>query len=116
VISAVDHIDLKVPDLRAASEFLQVLGFEVLRDSGDSVELALPGEDQVKIEVREDPSLSATQVDHIAFRVDDGLAALADLKARGVVFDRERATIARTGRVVSNFRDPAGGKWQLAEA
>lgn len=114
MITAVDHIDLKVPDLRSMVAFLELLGFDVLRDGGDSVELALPGDGQVRFEVREAAGLDHATIDHIAFRADDD-TALERLKALGINFDRERATIARTGRTVSNFRDPAGGKWQLAE-
>ena len=114
MITAVDHIDLKVPHLVTMVAFLELLGFDIVRDDGDSVELALPGGSQVRFEVREDPALAAVTIDHIALRAD-GPSALDRLKARGIQFEREKATIARTGRTVSNFRDPAGGKWQLAE-
>ena len=115
MITAIDHIDVKTPSLADTVGFLSVLGFRPLREGSDSVELSLPGENQVTIEVREDPALDTVVADHVALRLEGGVEALEDLKARGISFDRERATIARTGRIVSNLRDSHGGKWQLAE-
>ena len=113
-LTRVDHIDLKTPDLAATRAYFEALGLDVVRDTGSSIEMALPGAGQVVFEIREDASLAQLTVDHVAFGIA-GPEALDELKTRGISFDRERATVARTGRIVSNFRDPNGGKWQLAE-
>lgn len=113
----VDHIDLRVPDLGEAEAFFVSIGMIVIRrtaDSRRSIELALPGEHQVVFEVREDPSVPSTVVDHVAFR-SDGSGTVELLKRSGVNFTREHHMVADTGRTVSNFTDVAGGKWQIAE-
>ncbi|MFJ6199204.1 VOC family protein [Micromonospora sp. NPDC092111] len=112
----VDHIDLKVPDLEAAVEFFTSVGLRVVRRMAErgSVELALPGENQVLFEVRHDPTVESTKIDHVAFAVDDPAASINQIKAAGGTFSRERHP-THTGRTVSNFLDPHGGKWQLVE-
>jgi methylmalonyl-CoA/ethylmalonyl-CoA epimerase len=111
----VDHIDVRVPDLAVTVRFLEQLGLDVVRRlpaPRESAEMALPGAGQVIFEIRE-ADVAATTVDHIAFAADE--TAVAELKARGITFDRERALIAATGRRVSNLCDPSGARWQLAE-
>lgn len=115
MITRVDHIDLKVPDISATVAFLRQLGLTTVRDDGDSVEVTLPGPNQVRFEVREDRTLDAIRVDHVAFTVEDAATTLTELKNKGIEFDRERITIGRTGRTVSNITGPHGFKWQLAE-
>ena len=116
MLERIDHIDLRVPSMPLAETFFTSLGFKVIRrydaDRG-SIEMVLPGDLQVVFEIREDPSTTTTTVDHIAFRAD---ASTADqLVANGLDFSRLHHPVSATGRVVSNFVDPFGGKWQLAE-
>jgi methylmalonyl-CoA/ethylmalonyl-CoA epimerase len=112
----VDHIDLKVPDLESTVDFFASLGFEVVRRMAErgSVEMVLPGENQVMFEVRQDSKLKSTKVDHIAFAIDDPDTSIEQIKAAGGRFINEHNPTP-TGRVVSNFLDLHGGKWQLAE-
>lgn len=112
----VDHIDIKVPNLAESVEFFTSIGFEVLRrmEERGSVEIALPGENQVMFELRADDKITASKIDHIAFAVDDPDATIDLIKSAGVTFSREHHPTP-TGRTVSNFVDSAGGKWQLAE-
>jgi catechol 2,3-dioxygenase-like lactoylglutathione lyase family enzyme len=117
MLTAVDHIDLKVPNLEQAETFFTGIGMRVVRrtaDSRRSVELALPGENQVIFEIREDVSVTGTVIDHVAFRADSP-ATVEHLKGGGVAFTREHHLVVDTGRTVSNFVDVAGGKWQIAE-
>jgi catechol 2,3-dioxygenase-like lactoylglutathione lyase family enzyme len=114
----VDHIDLKVPDLEEAADFFKGIGMVEVRRTNParrSVELALPGDNQVLFEIREDKSLEKTVIDHVAFSVDSTAATLDELKSVGVTFSREGHLVVDTGRRVSNFQDPRGGKWQLSE-
>ncbi|GAA1022664.1 hypothetical protein Aple_092410 [Acrocarpospora pleiomorpha] len=118
MLTRIDHIDLRVPVLADAVAFFTTLGLRQVRAFGpprQSVEMALPGPDQVLLEIREDPAVTGTTVDHIAFAADDDRAALDALKAAGLSFSREAHLVATTGRRVSNFTDPHGGKWQLTE-
>ena len=70
MLEAVDHIDLKVPDLEQAVAWFAGLGLVERRRLPErkSVELALPGEGQVVFELREDATLEAFVIDHVAFR------------------------------------------------
>jgi methylmalonyl-CoA/ethylmalonyl-CoA epimerase len=116
MLIAVDHIDLKVPNLEEAEKFFLGIGMHVLRRTPEarrSVELALPG-DQVIFEIREDTTVTGTVVDHVAFRADNP-ETVAQLRDAGVTFTREHHLVVDTGRTVSNFVDAAGGKWQIAE-
>lgn len=115
MLNAVDHIDLRVPDLEQAVSFLDKLGLQVLRRTEPprrSVEMALPGEHQVVFELRES-DVAGTTVDHIAFRASS--SAVPHLIGQGLTFDSEHVIVGATGRTVSNLRDPFGGRWQLAE-
>ena len=117
MLTAVDHIDLKVPNLEEAERFFLGLGMQVVRrtaDSRRSVELALPGENQVIFEIREDTGITTTVIDHVAFRAD-AAHTVEQLRDAGVTFTREHHLVVDTGRTVSNFVDAAGGKWQIAE-
>lgn len=114
-LKRVDHIDLRVGDVEASVDFFKQLGFIEIRRAPagrGSVEVALPGPDQVVFEIR--PGNGKSGVDHIAFRVEDG-SALGALKQRGITFDKELNFVKDTGRTVSNFRDPTGTRFQLTD-
>ena len=117
MLLAVDHIDLKVPDLEQAERFFLGIGMRIVRrtsDSRRSIEVALPGDNQIVFEIREDATVSGTVIDHVAFRAD-GPDTVDALKESGVTFTKEHHLVVDTGRTVSNFVDAAGGKWQIAE-
>ncbi|CAG0954521.1 partial lactoylglutathione lyase, partial [Anaerolineae bacterium] len=79
-----------------------------------SVEVALPGEDQVVFEVRQAEEGDKPGINHVAFKVENS-DTLAEIKARGIQFDREANFVKDTGRTVSNMRDPHGNRWQLTD-
>lgn len=117
MLTRVDHIDFKVPDLSVALEFFAGLGLVEVRrtPARGSVEVALPGAGQVIFELREDPSLDAFVMDHIAFGSTDQAADVAALTAAGRTFSRENTFIPVTGKTISDFTDPHGQRWQLSD-
>jgi catechol 2,3-dioxygenase-like lactoylglutathione lyase family enzyme len=117
MIQRLDHIDLRVPSVPDAETFFAKLGFTTLRRHGGgrgSIEMALPGTNQVFFEIREDLSVTATTIDHVALALSNPEATVEALQSTGVEFTRTHHRTP-TGRTVSNFTDPFGGKWQLAE-
>lgn len=111
-----DHIDIKVADLDATIHVLLLAGMKVLRKAPpprNSVEMALPGENQIVIELHPAKENGFTGVHHIAFRTDG--SDLDRLKNEGIVFSTENQFIAATGRTVSSFKDPNGLIWQLTD-
>lgn len=117
VLTRVDHIDLKVPDLSVALDFFAALGMVEVRrtPARGSVEVALPGEGQVVFELREDTTLDAFLIDHLAFGSTDQAADVATLRAAGRPFSRENTFIPVTGKTISDFTDPYGSRWQLSD-
>lgn len=117
VLTRVDHIDLKVPDLAVALDFFAAMGFlEVRRTPArGSVEVALPGDGQVIFELREDPTLDRFVMDHIAFGSSDQAADAAVLAEAGRSFSRTNTFIPVTGKTISDFTDPYGCRWQLSD-
>lgn len=118
MITRLDHIDLKVPNLAAAIAFLEQLGLRIVRRTDPergSVEMALPGDGEVIFELREDATLPATTLNHIAFTTDDAGAELDRLRNAGIQVTKERAFIKHSGRTISNIADPSGAPWQLTD-
>lgn len=117
MLTRVDHIDLKVPDLAVALEFFAGMGFAEVRrtPARGSVEVALPGDGQVIFELREDPTLDRFVMDHIAFGSTDQAADAAALAASGRSFSRTNTFIPVTGKTISDFTDPYGNRWQLSD-
>nr|WP_241428966.1 VOC family protein [Agrococcus sp. ARC_14] len=117
-MTRIDHIDLKVPDLEATVVFLQTLGMQEVRRTAPergTVEIAFPGDGQVVIELREDRSLSATTLNHIAVSSDALDADTDALHGAGVPVLKRSSFIRDTGRTVANISDPAGSAWQLTD-
>ena len=115
MLTKVDHIDLKVPNLEQSVAFLKSIGLVEKRrsEARGSVELQLPGEDQVVFELRLHNS-DKTVLNHVAFRVEiqDDVEAL---EAQGIVFKNKHKLIADTGRTVSGIMDYSGLNWQLTD-
>ncbi|MDF1705323.1 MAG: VOC family protein [Aeromicrobium sp.] len=118
MLSRVDHIDVRTPDFDGTVQFFRDLGLEVVRETDPergSVELALPGPDQVVFEVRVDPAAEKTYVHHVAFHAPDEPSAIDGLAARGISFSKTHALIQHTGRTISNAHDAGGGTWQVTD-
>lgn len=119
MIQQVDHIDLKVPNLQKHIEFFTALGFEMVRQTDPergSVEMALPGANQVVFEVREDASLTETVLGHIALSSTSADEDLILLKDQNIPVLKSNHFIAGSGRSISNFADPTGMVWQLSHS
>lgn len=116
MLTQVDHIDMRVNDLEATVGTLKKMGLQEKRRTPaprSSVEMALPGENQVTFELR--PANGNPQgVHHVAFR-QSRPEDVEVLKEQGIVFKTEHATIKDTGRTVSSFPDPNGIMWQLTD-
>jgi len=116
MLTRLDHIDIKVADLEATVNTLLDMGLVIVRRAPaprNSVEMALPGRDQVVMEIHAAKEGGFTGVHHIAFKSDGG--DLDSLKEKGVAFKTENALIKDTGRTVSSFSDANGLTWQLTD-
>lgn len=116
MLDRVDHIDMRVANLELTVAVLKKMGLQEKRRTPEprsSVEMALPGENQVTFELR--PAGDTPQgVHHIAFHQTEASDVEA-LKEKGVVFKTEHMTIQATGRTVSSFDDENGTTWQLTD-
>jgi 4-hydroxyphenylpyruvate dioxygenase-like putative hemolysin len=116
MLTGIDHIDVAVDDLEKWTNFLEVVGFSVLRRTshgGGSVELRFPGVDSPLLELTSTTRPNGTPhpagFRHIALRSDDIAATFALLSARGVTIDRPPRKNAESGRITMNAIDPTGG-------
>lgn len=111
-----DHIDIKVADFEATVNTLLAMGLTITRRAPaprNSVEMALPGENQVILEIHDAKAGGFTGIHHIAFKSDG--SDLAALKKKGIAFKTENMLIKDTGRTVSSFCDANGLTWQLTD-
>lgn len=115
MLKYIDHIDLMVRDIHEATSFFVSLGFEIIRKTSEprsSVELKLPGENQVVFEIK--PSKDGkVGLNHIAFKQVDDVSQIR-IQELGIDIS-EPKLIPDTGRSVCNFQDPSGNKWQLTD-
>lgn len=115
MVSRLDHIDLRVENFEETIAMLELMGLVILRRipaPRASVEMSLPGEGQVVLELRP-AEKGKSGVHHIAFRTDGD--ELAVLKNAEFHFLTENAVIQATGRTVSTFEDRNGLLWQLTD-
>lgn len=117
MIRRVDHIDLRVKEFDETIAMLEKLGLAVTRSMPmrNSVEMALPGENQVVFEIHKVQDGAFTGIHHIAFKSEGENDDVERLKANGIVFKSEKKKIADTGRTVSSFSDGTGLTWQLTD-
>ncbi|OLO28116.1 hypothetical protein BTR23_18595 [Alkalihalophilus pseudofirmus] len=116
MIKRVHHIDLRVKNLEASVSYFKRLGFQELRKTSESrlsVEVVLPGPDQVIFELRQGKD-NEVGINHIAFLKEND-SALDGLKKNGIEFNKEVRFVKDTGRSVINFTDIDGNKWQLTD-
>jgi glyoxylase I family protein len=123
MILRIDHIELVVHDLDEHIAFFEKLGFQVINRTmhhGGSVEMRLPGPDQVTIEMHQIGAEEVPGWNHIAFAVEDVAQARDQLLGAGVPFETNPASYGgpilakSTGRWLANFRTPDGWRLQLA--
>lgn len=119
MLNRVDHIEIAVDNVEAEVEFFKSLGFEELCRSGEapklSVQLKLPGENQVMFKIFLTKEGKKPGVDHISFELTEGAATREAMKEKGIAFKDEGKFVAKYGHEVSNLVDPNGNKWQFTE-
>ena len=98
----IDHIDASVTDLKKAEKyFTEKLGFKLLRyteQAGKSVELQSPAGDFFFHLHQGDEGLYRTEINHIAFSVDDINKEYEDLKSKGVPLRSDAPAFSPTTR------------------
>ena len=117
MIVCVYQIDLQVSDFSGTIQLFKTLGMRVLREMPErgSVEMALPGENQVVFEIHQANPGGFEGIHHIAFKSVDTDDIHALKESCGVNFITEGAVIQHTGRTVSTFQDRNGLNWQLTD-
>lgn len=118
-----DHIDIVVEDVSLMRDFFVSVGFAVVREtdhSGGAVELRFPGEGEqpiLELTPSRQPNKTARPLGlrHMALRVADIDATVADLAARGLRTSSAPRVVPETGRRLANLIDPAGNSLQLVE-
>lgn len=121
--NGLDHIDIVVDDVVQMRAFFVSVGFAVIRETdhgGGAVELRFPGVgDQPILEltprVGADGTVKPLGLRHMALRVKDIEATLADLGTRGLHAAKPPRIVPETGRRLANIIDPAGNALQFVE-
>jgi catechol-2,3-dioxygenase len=117
LILNVDHIDIKVVNFDETVSFFIKMGFlekRRLPSPRCSVEVVLPGENQVVFEIHKVDDPAKIGVHHIAFKQNDK-TTVEEFKKIGVQFLTENKLIADTGRTISSFKDGNDLIWQLTD-
>jgi len=117
-VLGIDHIELIVRDLDEYVSFLKTLGFQTVRETphhGGSIEMKPPGEGQPVFEIHQVIGEEVIGVNHIAFKVDDVVAAHTALKDYPGMVSSEPSHVKDTGRTNLNLRDPDGWRLQLVQ-
>jgi catechol 2,3-dioxygenase-like lactoylglutathione lyase family enzyme len=117
MLKRVDHIDMRVTDVEKQVAFFKQLGFVEKRRTPPprySVEVVLPGPDQVVFEIRQAKEGTATGIDHVAF-LQETPETREKLEEIGITFSKKPNFVQDTGRTVSNFTDEDGNRWQLTD-
>ncbi|MFI6690402.1 VOC family protein [Streptomyces sp. NPDC050433] len=117
MLIAVDHIDVRTPDFEGTVAYLTSLGLREVRRldaARGSVEMALPGDGQVVLEIRPEAGAESAYIHHVAFALTD-LDTVDTLVSAGVSFTKSKQFVPATGRTVTNGVDPGGMTWQLTD-
>lgn len=115
MIGKIDHIEIEASDASEMAEFLKKLGYEELRTTdhhGESIELK-PGDAEGPIfEIHTVSGEEVPGINHVAFAVDDIDAVTERLEEEEVDSIVGPYHVDRTGRTITNFRDPDGRRFQ----
>ena len=119
MIGEIDHIEIEASDAAEMADFLKKLGYEELRRTehhGGSFEL-VPGDgDGPLFEVHTVEGEEVPGINHVAFTVDDVEATTEMLEAADVDALVGPYLVEKTGRTITNFRDPDGRRFQVVSA
>ena len=112
-----EHLDIVVKDIEASVEFYRKLGLapEGTIEEGKCVFLFNGDEEHaVRVELHQAEPGAKTGIDHVAFRVDDPVAANKEGRYLGIEFLFEPFEQPLSGRTITNCLDPDGVQIQFA--
>ena len=115
LISFLDHIEFVVDDVEEFVKFFETWGFEVSMRSDHhhgSAEMNLPDQDLV-IEIHGVEGEENPGINHLAWATDNIEECAKVAKEKGYKQVGEPRLYAPTGRMLLNFRDPDGFRFQL---
>jgi len=118
VLSEIDHIEIEASDADEMADFLKKLGYEELRTTehhGTSYELEPGDGDGPIFEIHRVEGEEVPGINHIAFAVSDIEGATEELKEQDVDQVSDPYHVEKTGRTITNFRDPDGRRFQMVE-
>ena len=125
VLGKQHHIAVISSDWEKAREFyIEKLGFEMIREvyrpaQNDYLRMLRQGETTLELFIRPDApqrvnNPEARGLRHLAFRVEDAVAAAAWLKARGIETEPIREDLVNGGKFTF-FKDPDGLPLEIHE-
>lgn len=118
MFNGIDHIEIEASDAEEMVAFLSKLGYEDRRETdhhGTSYELEPPEGDGAIFEIHTVEGEEVPGINHIAFNVDDVDEATEALEDAGVDQLVGPYHVDRTGRTITNFRDPDGRRFQVVD-
>lgn len=116
MIGEIDHIEIEVSDADEMAEFFEKLGYEKHRETdhhGESYEYVPADGDGPLFEIHTVSGEETPGINHIAFAVDDIESVTEDLAAADVDALTGPYDVDKTGRTITNFRDPDGNRFQI---
>ncbi|MDT3437154.1 VOC family protein [Haloarcula sp. 1CSR25-25] len=116
MIGKIDHIEIEVSDADEMAEFFEKLGYEKHRETehhGESYEYVPADGEGPLFEIHTVSDEETPGINHIAFDVDDIEAVTEQLEEEGVDSLVGPYDVDKTGRTITNFRDPDGHRFQV---
>jgi catechol 2,3-dioxygenase-like lactoylglutathione lyase family enzyme len=116
VISEIDHIEIEVSDADEMAEFFEKLGYEQYRQTehhGESYEYVPADGEGPLFEIHTVSGEETPGINHVAFSVDDIEEVTEQLEDEEVDSIVGPYDVDRTGRTITNFRDPDGNRFQI---
>lgn len=116
MLSEIDHIEIEASDADEMAAFLEKLGYEHLRKTehhGTSYELGPADGDGPIFEIHTVEGEETPGINHIAFSVDEIEDVTEELKDADVDQVSDPYYVDKTGRTITNFRDPDGRRFQV---
>jgi catechol 2,3-dioxygenase-like lactoylglutathione lyase family enzyme len=116
VIGKIDHIEIEVSDADEMATFFEKMGYEQHRQTehhGESYEYVPADGEGPLFEIHTVSGEETPGINHIAFAVDDIDGVTEQLEAADVNSLVGPYDVDKTGRTITNFRDPDGNRFQI---
>lgn len=116
MLGEIDHIEIEASDAEEMADFLKKLGYEESRRTehhGESFELEPADQDGPIFEIHTVEGEEVPGINHVAFSIDDIDAATEELEEQDVDSIVGPYHVEKTGRTITNFRDPDGRRFQM---